>query len=185
MAMDSKKIDWLRVLLCTVAVCVVAVALFGFYDGNGAEIIAKYSADDKSPNLVWFFEHVFAAVPVLAMVIVSGFFYMGKEKCDPLSMHIEKTVIFGAAAFFIYALMLPIVIASSPETVDPETNEAIQTLWDRTHIWFFSQILPLLIVIAYHVVRVQSLKSAEDPDGDADGEADDETDADDEEDNDE
>ena len=183
MAMDSKKIDWLRILLCTIAVCGVAVALFSFYDGKGAEIIAKYSADDKSPNLVWFFEHVFAAVPVLAMVIVSGFFYMGKEKHTFVSMHIEKTVIFGAAAFFIYALMLPFVIVLSPETVDPETNEAIQTLWDRTHVWFFAQILPLLIVIVYHVVCVQGEKAGIDSCGDA--QEDEEVDADDEEDTDE
>ena len=183
MALENKKIDWIRVLLCTVAVCAVAIALFVFYDGKGAEIIEKFSADDKTPNLVWFFEHIFAILPVLAMVIVSGFFYMGKERHTFVSMHVEKTIIFGAAAFFIYALMLPTVIIASPETVDPETNEAIQTLWDRTHIWFFAQMLPLLIVIFYHVVCVQGDKVGIDTD--ENGEDDEEVDADDEEDNDE
>lgn len=183
MATNNKKMDWLRMLLCAVAICAVAVALFSFYDGKGAEIIEKFSADDKSPNLVWFFEHVFAAVPVLAMVIASGFFYMGKEKCAPICAHTEKAIVFGAAAFFIYALMLPIVIASSPEVIDPETNETIETIWDRTHVWFFAQILPLLIVIAYHVIRVRSIKAGSD--SVADGDEDEEIDADDEEDNDE
>ena len=183
MTVDSKRIDWLRVALCTVVLCILVVVLFSLYEGKGAEIISELSADGKSPNLVWLFKHVFAAIPVLVMVVASEFFYMGKEKYRPVCTHTEKVMIFGAVTLFVYALMLPSVIIASPETVDSETNEAIKTLWDRTHVWFFAQILPLLIVIIYHVFRIESEKAGEISAAEED--VDEEIEADDEEDNDE
>ena len=177
MTENSKKIDWLRVALCAVSLCIVAVALFSFYDGKGAELIDSASADDKSPNLVWVYEHVFAAIPALAMVLVAELFYLGKDRYIPITTHTEKSIIFGGVIFFIYALMLPCVLIASPETIDPETGKAVETLWTRTYEWFFAQILPLGIVILYHGIRLGAEKSGaafvEDDEPDVDDEEDD------------
>ena len=116
--------------------------------GKGAELIDSASADGKSPNLVWVYEHVFAAIPALAMVLVAELFYLGKDRYIPITTHTEKSIIFGGVIFFIYALMLPCVLIASPETIDPETGNAIESLWTRTYEWFFAQILPFGIVMS-------------------------------------
>ena len=158
MTEQNKKIDWLRMILCAVVLCVVAATCLIFYQGRGADIIADLSSDDKRPNLLWLAENAFAIMPVLLMVGVSELFYIGKKNYVLVYTQIEKLIAFGAVAFFIYGIILPCIRMASTEAVDPATGEAIKTLWDKTYTWFFSQILPLLIVICYHVVRIGSEK---------------------------
>ena len=80
MTEQNKKIDWLRMILCAVVLCVVAATCLIFYQGRGADIIADLSSDDKRPNLLWLAENAFAIIPVLLMVGVSELFYIGKKK---------------------------------------------------------------------------------------------------------
>ncbi len=155
----NKKIDWIRMVVCTAVLFLVLGMLFSFYEGKGADIISELSADGKSPNLVWLAEHVFAAIPVLVLIIISELFFLDKSRYVPIYTQVEKLVIFSAAAIFTYGILLVGVIAASPETIDPETGEAIKTLWDRTNSWFFAQILPFLIVISYHVIRIGTEKA--------------------------
>lgn len=183
MAGVNKKIDWLRMVLCAVALCFIVAILFGFYDGKGAEIISELSADGKSPNLVWLAEHVFAAIPVLVLVLISELFFLEKSRYVPVYTQVEKLVIFSSVALFTYGILLFCVLAVSPAEVDPETGEQIKTLWDRTNVWFFAQILPLLIVISYHVVRIGTERaelcaspSEENAEDDAENEAEEEDD---------
>ena len=158
MAETNKKINWLRMLLCAAVLCIVSAACLIFYEGRGAEIIAELAADDKKQNLLWLAENAFAIIPVLLMVAVTELFYMNKKNYVLVYTQVEKLVAFGTAAFFIYGIMLTCIRMASVEAVDPSTGTAIQTLWDKTYTWFFSQILPLLIVICYHIVRVGSEK---------------------------
>ena len=158
MADKNKKIYWLRMILCAVVLCIVAVACVIFYQGRGADIIADLSSDDKSPNLLWLVENAFAIIPVLLMVALSELVYINKKKYVLVYTQVEKLVAFGTAAFFIYGIIFPCVRMGSVETIDPSTGEAIQTVWDKTYTWFFSQILPFLIVICYHIVRIGSEK---------------------------
>lgn len=179
----NKKIDWLRMVLCAAVLFLVLGLLFSFYEGKGADIISELSADGKSPNLVWLAEHIFAAIPVLMLIIISELFFLDKSRYVPIYTQVEKLVIFSAAAIFTYGILLVGVIAASPETIDPETGEAIKTLWDRTNSWFFAQILPFLIVISYHAIRIgtekaelfeSASKECDDDDADEEAEVDDE-----------
>ena len=158
MTEQNKKIDWLRMILCAVVLCVVAATCLIFYQGRGADIIADLSSDDKRPNLLWLAENAFAIIPVLLMVGVSELFYIGKKNSVLVYTQVEKLVVFATVALFVYGMMLPCIRMASAGAVDPETGEAIKTLWDKTYTWFFSQILPFLIVICYHVVRIGSEK---------------------------
>ena len=158
MADKTKKIDWFRMIACAIVLCVVAVACIVFYQGRGAEIIAEIAADEKNQNLLWLAENVFAAFPVLLMVGVSELFYINKKNNVLVYTQTEKLVAFGSVALFIYFVILPCVRLASVDAFDPVTGDALQTLWDKTYTWFFSQILPLLIVICYHVVRIGSEK---------------------------
>ena len=183
MAGINKKIDWLRMVLCAAVLCLVVVILFSFYESKGLELISDLSADGKSPNLVWLAEHAFAAIPVFVLVLVSELFFLEKRRYVPVYTQVEKLVAFSAAALFTYGIVLFSVIAASPEAIDPETGEAIKTLWDRTNSWFFAQILPFLIVISYHVIRIGSERaelcvppSEESEDDDAEKEAEEEDD---------
>ena len=158
MTEKNKQIDWFRMIACAIVLCVVAVVCIVFYQGRGAEIIADIASDEKNQNLLWLAENIFAAFPVLLMVAVTELFYINKKNNVLVYTQVEKLVAFGAVAFFIYGMMLPCVRMASVEVVDPSTGEVFKTLWDKTYTWFFSQILPLLIVICYHVVRVGSEK---------------------------
>ena len=158
MTEQNKKIDWLRMILCAMVLCVVAVACLMFYQGRGTEIIEELSSDDKRPNLLWLAENAFAIMPVILMIGVCELFYIGKKNDVLVYTQVEKLVVFGTVAFFIFFMMLPCIRMASTEAVDPATGEAIKTLWDKTYTWFFSQILPLLIIICYHVVRIGSEK---------------------------
>lgn len=158
MAETNKKINWLRMISCAIVLCVIAVACIVFYQGRGADIIADLSSDDKRPNLLWLAENAFAIIPVLLMVAASELLYIGKNNRVLVYTQAEKLIAFGTVAFVIYAMMLPCVRMASTEVVDPSTGEEIKTLWDKTYTWFFSQILPLLIVICYHIVRIGSEK---------------------------
>ena len=156
MVETNKKINWLRMLLCAAVLCVVSAACLIFYEGRGADIIAELAADEKKQNLLWLAENAFAIIPVLLMVAVTELFYMNKKNYVLVYTQVEKLVAFGTAALFIYGIMLTCIRMASVEAIDPTTGTAIETLWDRTYTWFFSQILPLLIVICYHIVRVGS-----------------------------
>ena len=158
MTEQNKKIDWLRMILCAAVLCIIAVACIVFYQGRGADIISDLSSDDKRQNLLWLAENTFAIIPVLLMVAATELFYINKKNYVLVYTQVEKLVAFGAVAFFIYGMMLPCIRMASTQTVDPSTGEVIKTLWDKTYTWFFSQILPLLIVICYHIVRMGSEK---------------------------
>ena len=122
MAEKNKKIYWLRMILCAVVLCIVAVACVIFYQGRGADIIADLSADDKRPNLLWLAENAFAIIPVLLMVALSELFYINKKKYVLVYTQVEKLVAFGTVAFFIYGIILPCVRMGSVETIDPSTG---------------------------------------------------------------
>ena len=152
----TKKINWLRYGICSGVLCLLAVLLFSLYKDKALGIITDLSADGKMPNLVWLAENVFVAVPVWILVIVSEFFYFNKEKYVPVYTQIEKLLIFSTAAAFTFFLMLPAVRYASQGGI--ETEEVIETLWDKTYMWFFAQIIPYIIIIVYHAARIGTEK---------------------------
>ena len=156
---NKAKIDWLRVGLCAAALCALAVIFLGFYEGQGAEIIADLSSDDKNPHLLWLAEHLFAGIPVLVMVIVAELFYINKKNCFPVYTQMEKLMAFGAVAAFIYLVMLPFAFFTAGSGEELLADEAVKSYWDKTYKWFFAQIIPLLIVISYHAIRMNSEKA--------------------------
>ena len=154
--MENKKINWLRFGLCSGALCLIAVLLFSLYKDKALDIIADLSSDEKTPNLLWLAENLFVVLPVWIMVAVSELFYINKKTYVPVYTQLEKLLIFSVAAVFTFAIFLPCVRFVSE--IDPESGAVIRPLWDKTYMWFFSQVIPYIIIIVYHGVRLGSEK---------------------------
>ena len=157
----AKKIDWLRLIATTLLLCAVTFGLFYLHSGKVAEVIEALTAEEKYPNTIWLIEFTSSAIPILAAVILMNIMYSDKKSYVPVYTQIEKLVVSIVLVLFVFGALLGYVFYRSRggEIVDAETGEAIKTLWDKTYMWFFAQILPLLILVSYHLIRIGSEKN--------------------------
>lgn len=157
----AKKIDWLRLIATALLLCAVTFGLFYLHSGKVAEVIEALTAEEKYPNTIWLIEFTSSAVPILAAVILMNIMYSDKKSYVPVYTQIEKLVVSIVLVLFVFGALLGYVFYRSRggEIVDAETGEAIKTLWDKTYMWFFAQILPLLILVSYHLIRIGSEKN--------------------------
>ncbi len=161
-----RKFDWLRAISTALLVCAIVFGLFYIHSGKVADVIAFLEAElntdkaTKYPNTIWLIEFVSAAVPIFAAVIVMNIMYCDKKSYVPVYTQREKLVVSVTLAVFIFGALLAYVFyqSRSGEITDPETGEVIKTLWDRTYMWFFAQILPMIMLISYHSVRIGTEK---------------------------
>lgn len=172
-----KKFDWLRFISTALLLCAVTFGLFYIHSGKVAEIIASLTAEEKYPNSIWLIEFVSTALPVLVAVILMNILYCDKNSYVPVYTQREKLWASVILAAFIFGALLAYVFYQSRggEVTDSETGEVIKTLWDRTYMWFFAQVLPMIILISYHSMRIstekrelleaeESARASEDPD---------------------
>lgn len=134
--------------------------LFYLHSGKVAEIIASLTEEEKYPNTIWLIEFLSAAIPILAAVIVMNIMYSDKKSYVPVYTQREKLVVSVVLAVFILGALLAYVFYQSRggDITDEETGEVIKSLWNRTYMWFFAQILPMLILISYHATRIVTEK---------------------------
>ena len=155
--LKKKKIYWVRLLLCAVFVCVILAVLFYLHSGKVAEIISGFSEKDE-PNLIWFFEHVSLGCPVFLLVGIITLLYMDEDRYVSVFTQLEKLIIFLVAAAFTYTFLLPYVfgysIGESLISSMMSGEEVVESLWDKNYTWFFAQIIPFIIVISYHLIRI-------------------------------
>lgn len=155
-----KKIDWLRLVAAALLVCAVMLGLFYLHSGKVTEVIEALTAEEKYPNTIWLIEFVSSVIPILAVVIVMNIMYGDKKSYVPVYTQIEKLVVSIFLTLFVFGPLLAYAFYRSRggEQIDAETGEAIKTIWQKNYMWFFSQILPLLILISYHWIRIGSEK---------------------------
>ncbi len=155
-----KKFDWLRFISTALLLCAVTFGLFYLHSGKVAEMIASLAAEEKYPNSIWLIEFVSTAMPVLVAVIVMNILYCDKKSYVPVYTQREKLWVSVILAAFIFGALLAYVFYQSRggEITDSETGEVIKTLWDRTYMWFFAQVLPMIILISYHSIRISTEK---------------------------
>lgn len=150
------KYDWFKIGVCAVGLCALMVLMFHTYSTSVADLVKELSADGKSPNRVWLLENISAAIPVFVVAVALTVFYADKSKYVPVATQREKLIISLIVAAFTFIGILSYVLMNEGETVDPESGKAIQTLWERTAVWFFAQIIPFIVLVSYHAIRAES-----------------------------
>lgn len=158
--LKTRKFDWLRTISTALLLCAIVFGLFYLHSGKVAEIIASLTEEEKYPNTIWLIEFLSAAIPILAAVIVMNIMYSDKKSYVPVYTQREKLVVSVVLAVFILGALLAYVFYQSRggDITDEETGEVIKSLWNRTYMWFFAQILPMLILISYHATRIVTEK---------------------------
>ena len=159
---NTKKYDydWFKIILCAAALSILMILMFNAYTGDIADLVKELSADGKSPNRVWLVKNLSAIVPVFILAGVLSIFYYGKDKYVPIYWQKEKMIVFSLVAAFTFVGILGYVLLNSGEKFDPDTGVRINTLWDKSAIWFFAQIVPFVVVISYHAIRAESEEKA-------------------------
>ena len=146
----------IRIIIFSILLCVLLALLFNIY---ADKLVPKFEAmekEDKEPNLLWLFEHLSLALPAVAILAFFGVCYMNKEKHIPIITHNEQFIIMLVGIVFIFVVLL--LRAKSTPVYDLETEEQIGTLLDSTYLWFGAQIIPTVIIAAYHKIRSGSEK---------------------------
>ncbi|MBE6684354.1 MAG: hypothetical protein E7592_01730 [Ruminococcaceae bacterium] len=151
---ENKKIkhDSFQIAMCIAVACILTVVAFSLYCERVPEIVKKLTDDGKYTNLKWLLEHAASFFPVPLVALVITVFYSNHEKYVPVHSRKEQVFIACAVAVFTYTVMLGYVLVKHGEA----SGEEVETLWDIGAKWFFAQIIPFCVLIAYHSARVGS-----------------------------
>lgn len=156
MAENNKiKHDTFQIVLCIVIACILMIVAFSFYCEKVPEIVQKLTDEGEYANLIWLVEHIAAFLPVPIVALVITAFYYNRKKYVLVHSRKEQLFIACIVAAFTFTVMLGYVLLQKGDVSGEETEE-IKTLWDIGAEWFFGQIIPFLVLIGYHAVRVES-----------------------------
>lgn len=148
----TKKIYWVRMILCSVALCFALALFYGIYVSKILNFMS-YLTENEMPNIVWVVENVFSVLPAFLTLFIVEISYLGKKRYVTVYTQIEKLVVIVLGTVTVFAVLLPLAINSTPVEIMVDGKAELKTLWDRTYEWFFSQIIPFLILLSYHVLR--------------------------------
>lgn len=155
--LKKKRLDISKIAFCTLILCVVMIAMLALYANQVQDLLTKVDelGEGKVPNLLWLIERLAIGAPVVVLVVVLSALYYNKNNYVPVKTQKEKLWASILTTIFTYGVMMIFVIIRSKngEVPDAELVEETKTLWDITYKWFFVQIIPLFIMIAYHGVR--------------------------------
>ncbi len=113
----------------------------------------EYLEEEKRPNTVWMLEYGSAVLPCIAVAAVLTVLY--KWGYVAAETQRDKTVVVALVALFTYCVMFPTVLAESGGwQVSCEIDgEDAETLFSKTAIWFFVQLIPFALMLTYHTVK--------------------------------
>jgi len=148
----------LRVLFVTVLLCFVMSAALTAHLGTFSEKIAELEEKGNMDNTIWLLEYLLPILPVIVVAIILTVSYtFGYVN---VSSQREKAAIIAIVLLFTYCVLLPIVCARSEGWRDPvpEGEEDVLSVLEKSITWFSVQIVPLVITLAYHLVRASGEK---------------------------
>lgn len=141
-----------KVIVCTVALCIIMAILLYMYNALVPSKIAELEEKGKMDNVIWIVQYGSHLPPVIIIAVLLSVFYRNKNEYVKIHTQRDMARISAIVAAFTYAVMLPYVIFMSKTEADGDAA----TLIDRTVTWFVAQIVPFMILIAYHSVRAST-----------------------------
>ncbi len=158
---SSMPIRILKILLFTLICCFVMSALLTWYISWVPEK-AAYLEEEERPNTLWLLEYGSAALPCVAVAAVLTVLY--RLWYVPVETQRDKTVVILLVAVFTYGVLLPMIITNNGgwDTVRiievEKKEEEIVTLFGQTYVWFFTQLIPFVLMLAYHITKASAEK---------------------------
>ena len=146
--MDSNinrpKINIVRFAFISLLLCVVMVASFSFYGDGFASIMQKIDeSKNDMTNMTWVAKHLGNLVPGIAIIIFQAVAYYFVD--DKASAHKEQKWQALILLVLVYAVILPYAINS--------TEGGVISSIESSSLWFGTQLIPLIIIMAYHSQR--------------------------------
>lgn len=160
--MKREKINILRLVLCSAAMCLVLVCMLWLYvrgTDKFTEMLAEISPEkDSMKNTLWLFEKVMYILPVCVIFSLQLCFYRSQRKrATDLCIHREGAAEGAVMYIFTFAVLLPAVYMYSKNHPEPDAVNAAgdaikETLYfmSRTVQWFMWQAILLLTPLIYH-----------------------------------
>ncbi len=146
----------IRIIIFSLLLCILLALVFNLHADKLIPKLDAMEEEGKEPNLLWLFKHVSLALPTVAILAFFGVCYLNKEKYIPVVSQREQFIIMLVGIAFIYVVLL--LYAKGTPIFDAETEEQIGTLLGSTYLWFGAQIIPTVIIAAYHAIRSGSEK---------------------------
>ena len=162
---DKKSMDIFKVILCSIALCILMAVMLSVYSSRVPEKVAELEQKGNMDNMIWFVEYSAPILPVIILTAVLYGFYAKKEAYLPVITQKEQGYITLYTALFTFFVMLPYVYLisrgeASAESLE-EGEEVAKTLFETTFIWFVVQIIPFAAKISYHFMRASAEEKEE------------------------
>ena len=156
---EKRKLNWLRIFISTLILCVLMALMLWLYATKGQNIFSALEEKGGMTNLLWAVKHLLYIAPVILSAIVLSSLYSldGWERYGVSKK--EKGIAIVLVTLFTYFVMLPIVVSmSKAPTPLPDIElellpDAAPTLIEITRGWFFVQIIPFMLWALYMFVR--------------------------------
>ena len=144
--------DRQRNILRIIYVLVLCGVLFGaialefmLFETKGVELYSKLIADTKKTR-AWFLLNIGYALPFITICAVTTLAYLSDRS---RRAHIEKAVITAVSSILTYATLIPLAKDMMIAT-DEKSPERVYMV-----TWFIRLIIPVVLIIAYQIVRSQ------------------------------
>ncbi len=154
MSEKVKKIYWIRFIFCAVALCAALALVYSVYAEKGLDFIKYLTEEKEMPNMAWLVEKCLTFAPAFFTVLIVELSYADNKRYVTVFTQIEKLIVLALGAITVFAVLLPLAVNSTPVEIVTEDVTELKTLWDRTYMWFFYQIIPFVILIFYHALRI-------------------------------
>lgn len=149
-----------RVIIVAAVICVALLGLFYLRANTVEDIIAKLEEEGSMDNMIWFVKHFAALLPGIVMISLLSLAYGNADKYIPVITQREKLIVIFIAAIFFFGVLAPVASSS----VIPEVIEEEEVIKEATTVfkllvnWFLVQIVPFIIIAAYHSIKADSEK---------------------------
>ena len=145
-----------KLIICTVILCVIMSVMFAVYNSTVADTIAELEENGKMENMIWLVRYGSCLPPVIIVAIILTCFYSFGGHYTPVITQKHKAIVVGVTFAFTYVILLGGVMLSSPGWNNPELGE--ENTFASCVGWFVAQLVPFMILLSYHLVRMSSEK---------------------------
>lgn len=159
---SSKKVLVIRIIKISVfmlALCAFMCLSLKWHLGAVADHIT-YLENEKRPNTVWLVQYGSVLLPTLTMAIFLTVAYKIGNSYLPVKTQRDKTIIIIGVCIFTYAVLFAEICRRSEGWMLPPADgaEDVESLLERSVIWFCVQAFCFLIMVSYHLIKASSEK---------------------------
>lgn len=148
-----------KMVICIAVLCIVMSVMLAVYNSSVPDTIAKLEEKGKVENVIWLVRYGSCLPPVIIIAIILTCFYSFGSSYTPVVTQKHKAIIVGVTFAFTYVVLVGYALLSSPGWNLPETDgEEVKTMIETTAGWFLAQVVPFMILLSYHLVRMSSEK---------------------------